>query len=304
MPQTKSVKSPKFIIITPNGQQTAALMINPTVVQAPAAKPAHRFMSKIPTSLPVAIHPDEAKLILLHWNTKNRKINLSGVELLVDELKKNRWKLTSQGIGFDINGVLIDGQHRLEACVASGIPLLVVAVYGLEPSSQQVIDSNSVRSHYQQLVLSDYPTLTKVQYQIAYNLARYGMGRIYGRVPRSEIEQYLTSKKDLLIYIASKVSSESTPKQFKRVNFLTAIAEYVEKSPVKAKAFFEQVVHPTGANIGAHAGVLRMYLTTSGGSHSAVQGTEDYWKTVSAINKYHNDEPMTKQLHQTSSWAV
>ena len=62
------------------------------------------------------ITPNRATKLLEH-NTDNYRMSISNstLENLVYELTHGQWKATTQGIGFDTNGVLVDGQHRLMA---------------------------------------------------------------------------------------------------------------------------------------------------------------------------------------------
>jgi hypothetical protein len=60
--------------------------------------------------------------IWLQSNTKNyRKISRVHVKNLKSELTGNVWMTTCQGIGFDTEGTLVDGQNRLTAIVESGV---------------------------------------------------------------------------------------------------------------------------------------------------------------------------------------
>jgi hypothetical protein len=84
---------------------------------------------------------------LLEMNTNNRAVRKSVVDCYKQDIADGRWYLTNQGIGVDINGVLIDGQHRLLAIKESGyppIPLLIVS--GLSVEAQTAIDQHSKRS--------------------------------------------------------------------------------------------------------------------------------------------------------------
>lgn len=65
------------------------------------------------------IDPDRA-MQLLEFNTRNRTLDQKHVDSLAAEMKAGRWKLTHEGIAFDVNGVLQDGQHRLWAVALSG----------------------------------------------------------------------------------------------------------------------------------------------------------------------------------------
>ncbi len=65
------------------------------------------------------ITPDIAKAYLEH-NEGNRPLKDSTLRGLIREMKSGNFKLTHQGIAFDAAGRLIDGQHRLTACILSG----------------------------------------------------------------------------------------------------------------------------------------------------------------------------------------
>ena len=80
------------------------------------------------------ITPNRATKLLEH-NTDNYRMSISNstLENLVYELTKGQWKATTQGIGFDTNGVLVDGQHRLMAIQKSGITVdKQLVCYGLK----------------------------------------------------------------------------------------------------------------------------------------------------------------------------
>lgn len=76
----------------------------------------------------------------------NRKARDWHVEELAESIQNNEWEVTHQGIAFDKNGKLIDGQHRLQAIVASGVPVTMLVVRGLEPTTFGVIDSGMKRT--------------------------------------------------------------------------------------------------------------------------------------------------------------
>jgi hypothetical protein len=69
----------------------------------------------------VEITPDLAEQWITERNSHNRKLVEAHAERLAGEMKANRWRLTHQGIAFNTNGVLTDGQHRLWAIVLSGV---------------------------------------------------------------------------------------------------------------------------------------------------------------------------------------
>lgn len=62
------------------------------------------------------------------------------------DIRNGDWMTTGESIKFDYNGRLIDGQHRLEAVADTGIPIMSLVVWGLDPRVQRVLDTNAKRS--------------------------------------------------------------------------------------------------------------------------------------------------------------
>jgi hypothetical protein len=84
---------------------------------------------------------------LLAMNTANRKIKPAVVKMYHQDICDNRWMITNQGIGVDINNVLVDGQHRLQAIKMAGYPAVpILIVYGLDPECRNVVDTHSKRT--------------------------------------------------------------------------------------------------------------------------------------------------------------
>lgn len=79
----------------------------------------------------IDVTPEQAKKWLAN-NTQNRALNRKRVAALATEMREGRWKLTHQGIAFGPTGVLLDGQHRLAAIVASGVAVKMLVTTGLD----------------------------------------------------------------------------------------------------------------------------------------------------------------------------
>lgn len=93
----------------------------------------------------VTITPDMAQEWLKH-NVNNRKFRQSRAELYASELAAGRWRFSGDSIKFSKNGTIIDGQHRLAACVQSGVSFKTVVVCGLDDEVFNVVDRNLGRS--------------------------------------------------------------------------------------------------------------------------------------------------------------
>lgn len=82
----------------------------------------------------------------LKKNNSNRPLSRRNVERFAEAMKRGEWKLNGEAIQFDTNGKLINGQHRLNAVVVSGIKIQSYIARGLEPEDYYTIDQGKARS--------------------------------------------------------------------------------------------------------------------------------------------------------------
>lgn len=83
----------------------------------------------------------------LSFNKHNRSMKEKSVSLLAGEMKAGRWREdTGETIKFDSEGSLLDGQHRLAAIGAAGIPVSMWVAYDVPADSFKVIDSGVKRT--------------------------------------------------------------------------------------------------------------------------------------------------------------
>lgn len=75
------------------------------------------------------IDPARAKA-LLEINKSNRKLKDWYVTTLAGAMTRGEWRETHQAIAITADNVLLDGQHRLHAIVASGVPQFMFIFYG------------------------------------------------------------------------------------------------------------------------------------------------------------------------------
>jgi hypothetical protein len=80
---------------------------------------------------------------LLATNAMNRPVSKSHVARLAGAMTRGEWDVNGTTIKVADTGRLLDGQHRLLACLESGCSFKSLVVYGLEESSFQTIDQNS-----------------------------------------------------------------------------------------------------------------------------------------------------------------
>lgn len=83
---------------------------------------------------------------MLETNENNRNVRKGNVNSLVAAMKRGSFRLSPQGISFDRDGKLIDGQHRLLAVVQSGCTVQMRVTMGCERDVFKVLDSGKNRN--------------------------------------------------------------------------------------------------------------------------------------------------------------
>ena len=76
-------------------------------------------------------------------NTHNRRLIKGHVDTLVASLQRGEWMLNGETIKFARDGRLLDGQHRLSACVTAGVGFSTWVAYGVESEAFDTIDVNA-----------------------------------------------------------------------------------------------------------------------------------------------------------------
>lgn len=90
--------------------------------------------------------PKEATRIIEKSNIDNRKVRPHHVEWFSNLIKNGEWILTHQGIAFDVNGRLVDGQHRILAIAKSGVDTPILVTRNLKAEAYNAIDTHSRRN--------------------------------------------------------------------------------------------------------------------------------------------------------------
>lgn len=79
-------------------------------------------------------------------NQQNRPLSSDTVAFLARAIERGEWRLTHQGIAFDEDNKLIDGQHRLAAIRKAGLPVQVLITRGVPRSAFAVLDTGRKRT--------------------------------------------------------------------------------------------------------------------------------------------------------------
>lgn len=83
----------------------------------------------------------------LKYNDHNRPVKDTVVKRYAELMKNGRWQLNGESIIVSDTGKLLDGQHRLLACVQSGATFESVVVQGVPEDAFGTLDQGLIRSH-------------------------------------------------------------------------------------------------------------------------------------------------------------
>jgi hypothetical protein len=93
----------------------------------------------------ITVSPVLAKNWLSRNIQHNRKVKKSTVAHFAKLMANSLWKLNGEAIKFDANGNLVDGQHRLYACLQAGVAFQTLVVRGLSQQDFYTLDGRGVR---------------------------------------------------------------------------------------------------------------------------------------------------------------
>lgn len=92
----------------------------------------------------------------LERNENNRILNHHRVRRYAEDMASGNWEVTGDAIRFSKSGKLLDGQHRLWACVEANTAFQTVVYTGLPEDTQILMDQGMARSKGSQLTLRGY----------------------------------------------------------------------------------------------------------------------------------------------------
>lgn len=101
------------------------------------------------------ITPKMAAEMLTH-NTRNRPMRKGTVEHYAAMMGKGAWELNGEAIKFDVEGALLDGQHRLAAIIKAGKPIAALVIRGLPNRVFDTLDTGVKRNVGDVLALEGY----------------------------------------------------------------------------------------------------------------------------------------------------
>lgn len=184
----------------------------------------------------------------LSKNTDNRSLSEKTVLFLTRQIQKGKWKMTTDSIGFDSNGKLINGQHRLHAIVRANKDVEALVTYGLDPEAFNVIDTGKIRNAGDILGVAGFKTSSLVAAIVRFvvyfgttgsTMVVKGLGKEAARMSNQEILDFAKKNRNDLedtMTITHQVIKEFKGLPSRMVGGLYHIFSKIDKE--HAQAFF------------------------------------------------------------------
>lgn len=107
------------------------------------------------------VTPSQAKAFLAR-NKSNRPVKQGRVDVWAKEMAAGFWRVTGAPIVFDIEGNVLDGQHRLLACCQANVPFVTAVARGVDSDARLVMDIGASRGPGDVLDLIGVPNARNV----------------------------------------------------------------------------------------------------------------------------------------------
>lgn len=95
----------------------------------------------------VTVTPEVANLWLTEKNNKNRPLREAWAIRMSEDMKAGKWHgQNGEAVRIDTGGRLVDGQHRLRACILAGVPFETVLITDVAPEDYLTIGIGAAKS--------------------------------------------------------------------------------------------------------------------------------------------------------------
>jgi hypothetical protein len=217
----------------------------------------------------VLITPEDAEALLADHNRHNRSVKESKINKWVTAMKAGRWDPDASDIKVDFNGDLIDGQHRLIACVRAGVSIGTLLRTGLNPETQRRVDIGAARTTADTFKLEGIPWANNTAAAILLR-RRYEEGEARGLKVTSNLRIDL-SPDEVLDYFRANPSHEKYPTLADRMYrigpgiartvYFAALPMFADADDAEAERFAEAFVNGEWGGPGSPLQALVRYMS-------------------------------------------
>lgn len=176
---------------------------------------------------------------------KQRAIFSKTVADYARAMSEGRWRLNGEAIQISRDGQLLNGQHRMRACIAAGVSFQSLVVTGLDPDVFDTIDGGRKRRGSDVLAIEGYTNTAAlagaVRCLVAYRSGAWSMSNI--RVASDELRLFCAAEPGLenSVRVASVAKKILAPSPAGALHYM-----FSQKDSDAANAFFRDLAEGSG----------------------------------------------------------
>lgn len=229
----------------------------------------------------------------------NRNVSQAHVDKLAADMKRGMWGRNHQGLAFDMNGILMDGQHRLWAVVESATTQMMQVTYGLDREAQLTIDAGRQRNCVDIMAVAGFTDVRPLHVGVMKALAR---GTAVSKPILTRLQEVeLMQRHQKAIEFTMSLFPKARVPGIMRAPMLAVLARAFYTQPHEKLRRFAEVL-ATGQRGGDEAEsvivMLNQWLLTTKGE-LATASLEIYGKTQRALQAYLRGDRL-KHLYKAS----
>lgn len=237
---------------------------------------------------------------LLEANEDNRPINQRMVNEIASDIENGFWRLNGETIIVSREGLLNDGQHRLEAVIKTGKPIETAIMFGVERDTRLTTDMGRQRSAGNFLAMdktanaNNAAAVSKTLIEFNEGIYRQG-GTGGGRVPtKQEIRDfYLNNRKRVDNAVSFAIGDK-----FGRVAGITPVAAAYfllhKANNAEAAVFFARMMD--GANLKPNDPILWMRNRLMAEKKNWIRASEKLEIILRYWNRWRQGAKVTRQI--------
>lgn len=258
-------------------------------------------LSQVPHVLRMKITPAVAKMILEQRNIQNRKIDRRRVAKYVSDMLKGEWHIHGNGIQFNRSGQLIDGQHRLQAIIESGLSIDFMVTFGVHESAVVAIDEGRPRSNLDVARILGFDDVSKFGMSIGgYLLEQMG---VKAKRSRGDILRFIQTHAEAISFVTDRLQARNMTKA--PIGAAIARAYYHvrhDKSQKERLELFIDLLQRSSVDLATFsvreadigAVTLMEFVVRSHGKNTGPFRDEMFRKTESALVYFLDNRPIRK----------
>lgn len=248
---------------------------------------------------------------MLEGNTSNRKLRKSRVAQYADAMKRGQWEISPDAITISKTGQLLNGQHRLNAIVASGESCQLLILRGVEDEVFTVIDSGLGRSVNDALAFSGLginathtSPIVKALIAIDAGLNIYDTNA-FALVQRQDVVDYVQNNGEMMNWALNLARKTELAVGGIRTAWGVFIALAAQKhGAAKVEEFVNLVIDGVGLKPGDSPLALRNWITRQRGSWSRSASKTNIAIFISSFNKWMSNEKVSVVRPSGTTWET